>query len=59
MVINSIRMVLDQNNLLHNINYLEKAKNKKVLPVVKANAYGHGVNVIVPVLYKSWRGFDR
>lgn len=53
MVINSIRMVLDQNKLLHNINYLEKAKNKKVLPVVKANAYGHGVNVIVPVLYKS------
>lgn len=32
---------------------LGKAKNKKVLPVVKANAYGHGVNVIVPVLYKS------
>ncbi len=32
---------------------MEKAKNKKVLPVVKANAYGHGVNVIVPVLYKS------
>lgn len=45
MVINSIRMVLDQNNLLHNINYLEKAKNKKVLPVVKANAYGHGVDM--------------
>ncbi len=39
MVINSIRMDLDQNNLLYNINYLEKAKNKQVLPVVKANAY--------------------
>lgn len=53
MVINSIRMILDQNNLLHNIDYLKKSKNKKILPVVKANAYGHGVHLIVPILYKS------
>lgn len=53
MVINSIRMIIDQNNLLHNIEYLKKSKNKKMLPVVKANAYGHGVDLIVPVLYRS------
>lgn len=53
MVINSIRMFLDQKNLLHNIEYLKKVKNKDILPVVKANAYGHGVNVIVPALYSA------
>lgn len=53
MIINSMKMVLDQNNLLHNMEYLKKLKNKKLLPVVKANAYGHGVNQIVPAMYKS------
>lgn len=53
MVINSMKMVLDQNNLLYNMEYLKKLKNKKLLPVVKANAYGHGVHQIVPIMYKS------
>ena len=51
MVINSIKMVIDQKNLLHNIDYLKNLKGKDILPVVKANAYGHGVELIVKALY--------
>ena len=51
MVINSIKMVINQKNLLHNIDYLKKLRGKNILPVVKANAYGHGVELIVKALY--------
>ncbi len=51
MVINSIKMVIDQKNLLHNIDYLKNLRGKDILPVVKANAYGHGVELIVKALY--------
>ena len=51
MVINSIKMIINQKNLLSNIDYLKKLKGKNILPVVKANAYGHGVELIIKALY--------
>ncbi len=53
MVVNSIKMVINQNNLIYNIDYLKKLRNKNILPVVKANAYGHGVDLIVKALYAA------
>lgn len=53
MVINSIKMIINQKNLLSNIDYLKKLKGKNILPVVKANAYGHGVELIIKALYNG------
>lgn len=50
---NNFRIAIKGENYIHNIKYLEKIKNKKVLPVLKANAYGHGLGVIAPLLYKN------
>lgn len=53
MVQNSVKLYLNKENLIHNVEYLKKSKGKKVLPVVKANAYGHGMEEIVGILYAS------
>lgn len=50
---NSFKISINKENLLHNIEYLKKLKNKKILPVVKGNAYGHGLTHIVSILYES------
>lgn len=51
MAINSINMYISKKNLLDNIFFLEKKYNQKVLPVIKANAYGHGVDLISKILF--------
>lgn len=53
MVANSMKLYLNRENLIHNMEYLQRYKGKKVLPVVKANAYGHGMEEIVGILYES------
>ncbi len=53
MVENSIKLYLNEENLIHNMKYLSNYKQKKILPVVKANAYGHGLEEIVGLLYKN------
>ena len=50
---NSFKIAIKKENYIYNIKYLEKMKNKKVLPVLKANAYGHGLEVIAPLLYEN------
>jgi len=46
--LHSSQIIVNINNLIHNINYLKNKVNKKTLfmAVVKANAYGHGINII-------------
>lgn len=45
-------------NLLHNIKEIKKiAKNKKVLAVVKSNAYGHGLLEVASVIKEEVDGF--
>ncbi|MGY0393800.1 alanine racemase [Fusobacterium sp. SYSU M8A802] len=53
MVINSMKLYLKRENLIHNMEYLRRSKGKEVLPVVKANAYGHGMEEIVQILYDN------
>jgi len=47
--------IISKKNLVHNINYIKKyvGDNVKIMPVVKANAYGHGVIEICKVLKKN------
>ncbi len=45
---------IDLSALIHNFNIIkEKAKNSKIMAVVKANAYGHSVSDIAPALEKA------
>ena len=53
MAINSIKFLISKKNLIHNINYLLKTFDKKILAVVKANAYGHDINLITQLLYEN------
>lgn len=51
MAINSINMYISKKNLLDNIFFLEKKYNQKILPVIKANAYGHNIDLISKILF--------
>lgn len=53
MTINSTKLFLNTENMLHNVSYLKQWKKKEILTVVKANAYGHGMEEIVGILYKN------
>ena len=53
MEITSFYMEISEKNLINNINYLKEKYKKSVLPVIKANAYGHGIELIATVLYKN------
>lgn len=52
------RLHIDTNALLHNLNAIQKqAKNSKVIAMVKANAYGCGVDVVTNTLTKKVDAF--
>lgn len=53
MSINSVQLIISKKNLLHNIKLLEKKYNQKILPVVKANAYGHSIKLITQILFEN------
>ena len=44
---------IDTNALIHNFNIIKQTAKAPVCAVVKADAYGHGVDIIAPVLEKS------
>lgn len=45
---------IDISALLHNLNFIrQKANGKKIMVIVKADAYGHGVALVVPALEKA------
>ena len=45
--------IINKDNLIHNINYIKKyVDGINVMPVVKANAYGHGIVEICKILSK-------
>jgi alanine racemase len=47
--------IINTNNLIDNISYIKNyvGNNVKIMPVVKANAYGHGINEICKLLSKN------
>ncbi|MGL5122959.1 MAG: alanine racemase [Fusobacteriaceae bacterium] len=49
----STKIYINKKNLIDNIKFLEKLSRKKMLPVLKANAYGHDIKLIVKILYKN------
>ena len=44
--------IINKKNLIHNINYIKNftGSNVNIMPVVKADAYGHGVIEICKIL---------
>ena len=52
MTINSTKIHISEKNLIHNMKYLENTFNKKILAVVKSNAYGHDISLITKTLFK-------
>lgn len=48
---------IDTNALLHNFNIIKETANTKVCAVVKANAYGHDVTIVAPLLQKAGADF--
>ena len=47
----SFYVSLDKEALYHNVSYLREYKQKELLPVIKANAYGHDIFLIAKALY--------
>lgn len=48
---------IDEAALVHNFNIVKNATDSKICVVVKANAYGHSVNIVAPILQKSGADF--
>lgn len=48
---NNFKILIDEKKFMFNIKYLENFTKKKMLPVLKANGYGHGIEVISKILY--------
>ncbi|NME36119.1 MULTISPECIES: alanine racemase [Fusobacterium] len=47
-----MNIFISEKNFIHNINLLKNRYNKDVIPVIKANAYGHDINLISKLLLK-------
>lgn len=50
------KALINLNNIYHNILYAKKISNKEIIPVVKADAYGHGAKTVVEFLIE--KGID-
>ncbi|MBQ6884673.1 MAG: alanine racemase [Clostridia bacterium] len=48
---------IDVNALIHNFNIIKSTAKVPICAVVKANAYGHNVDIVVPVLEKAGADF--
>jgi alanine racemase len=44
---------IDQAKLISNLNYLKKRSAQEVMPVLKSNAYGHGIKEIALILQRQ------
>ncbi|WP_297597816.1 alanine racemase [uncultured Cetobacterium sp.] len=53
MGVNDFKIIVKKENILHNYHYLQKLKNKRIIAVVKANAYGHGIENVVKLLKRE------
>lgn len=50
MGLKDFKISVSKENILHNYHYLKELRNKEIIAVVKANAYGHGIENIVKFL---------
>ncbi|HET7673053.1 MAG TPA: alanine racemase, partial [Candidatus Saccharimonadales bacterium] len=44
------RIEISKNALLHNAGYFRRISGLEVMPVIKSNAYGHGITIVVEAL---------
>ncbi len=44
---------IDQAKIISNLNYLRKISHGEIMPVLKSNAYGHGIKEIADILNKQ------
>ena len=47
-----MKILISEENFIHNINFLKKKYDRDILPVIKANGYGHDLKLIVSLLLK-------
>lgn len=47
-----IKAIIDSNAIKNNINYLKKISKTDLMPVLKANAYGHGLIEVAKIIRK-------
>ena len=47
------KVEVNKTNILHNYQYLKELRKKEIIAVVKANAYGHGIENIVSLLSEN------
>ncbi|WP_027128824.1 alanine racemase [Fusobacterium perfoetens] len=47
-----MNIFISEKNFIHNINLLKLKYNKDIIPVIKANAYGHDIKIISKLLLK-------
>lgn len=54
-VYNPNELIINKNNIKNNINSIRKfvGNSIEIMPVIKANAYGVGMNNIIPILMKK------
>lgn len=50
---NDFIVEVNRENLIYNYNYLRESQKKEIIAVVKANAYGHDIAKVVPILKES------
>ncbi len=48
---------IDESALIHNFKVIKETAKTKVCAVVKANAYGHGVDIVAPILQDAGADF--
>ncbi len=48
---------IDTDALIHNFNIIKQTAKTPICAVVKANAYGHGVDIVAPILQKAGADF--
>jgi len=54
----SVEVLISKENLLHNLNvYRKLCRNRSLAPVLKSNAYGHGLVEIARILEKEDKAF--
>ncbi len=45
-----MKILISEENFIHNINFLKKKYDRDILPVIKANGYGHDLKLIVSLI---------
>ncbi len=48
-----MKVIVSEENLVHNINYMKEKYKRQLITVLKANAFGHGIEEVADILYRN------